>query len=99
MSSTALRSCWRRLRLTFEKVSKVSVAASCAYRMDAALGPVTPAEMTGRCAGIERGDESCCQEGGIDGGGEGEAQVAEGAAAEVGGDGRRVGVQELMHGV
>ena len=29
----------------------------------------------GRCAGIERGDDSCGREGGIDGGGEGEAQV------------------------
>ena len=51
----------------------------------------------GRCAGIERGDDSCGREGGIYGGGKGEAKVAEGAAAEVGGDGRRVGVQEIVH--
>ena len=39
----------------------------------------------------------CGRKGRIDGGGEGEAQVAEGAADEVGGDGRRVLVQELVH--
>ena len=51
----------------------------------------------GHCTGIERGDDSCGQGGGIDSGGEGESQVANGAVAEVGGDGRRFGVQELVH--
>ena len=51
------------------------------------------------CAGIERGDDSCGLEGGIYGGGEGEAQVAEGDASEVGGDGHHVRVQELVHHV
>ena len=50
-----------------------------------------------RCAGIDRGDNSFGREGGIDCGGESEAQVAEGAASEVGGDGHIVGVQELVH--
>ena len=51
----------------------------------------------GRCARIERGDDFCGQKSRIDGGGEVEAQVAEGAADKVGGDGRRLRVQELMH--
>ena len=53
----------------------------------------------GHCAEIDRGDDYCGRGGGIDGGGEGEAQVDEGAAAEVCGDRRRVGVQELVHRV
>ena len=42
----------------------------------------------GRFSGIGRCDNSCGQKGRIDGGGECEAQVYEGAAAKVGGDGR-----------
>ena len=53
----------------------------------------------GRCAKIKRGDNSCGQEGDIDGGGEGEAQVAKGDAAEVGSNGRGVGFKELVHPV
>ena len=53
----------------------------------------------GRCTRIERGDDSCGREGVIDGGVEGEAQVVEGAAAEVCGDGHSVGVQKLVHRV
>ena len=67
--------------------------------MDAALGLVTPAGMTGVAQGMRGGNDSCGREGGIDGGGEGEAQVVKGAAAKVGGDGRSVGVQELVHRV
>ena len=52
-----------------------------------------------RCAGIERGDDSYGRECDIDGGEEGEAQVAEGAASKVGGYGRRIGVQELVNHV
>ena len=48
---------------------------------------------------MERGNNYCGQKGRIDSGGKGEAQVAKGAAAEVGGDGRRVRVQELVHRV
>ena len=44
----------------------------------------------GRCTRIERGDNSCGRKVCIDGEGKGEAQVAKGAAAKVGGDGRRV---------
>ena len=51
----------------------------------------------GRCAGIERVDNYCSREGGIDGGEEGEAQVSEGAASEVGRDGCGVGVKKLVH--
>ena len=47
VSLTAPRSCWCRARSRFEKVLKASVAASCAYRMDAASGPVALAGMTG----------------------------------------------------
>ena len=47
----------------------------------------------GSCAGIDRDDNFCGQEGGIDGWREGEAQVDEGAAAEVGSKGQSVGVQ------
>ena len=39
------------------------------------------------CSGIGRGDDSCFQKGRIDSGGEGEAQVDEGAAVKVGGYG------------
>ena len=46
-----------------------------------------------------RGDDSCGQKGSIDGEGEGKAQVAEGAAAEVGSERRRDRVQELVHRV
>ena len=67
--------------------------------MDAALGPVAPAGMMGVAPGLRGGDNSCGREGGIYSGGEGEAQVDEGVAAEVGEDGRRVGVQELVHRV
>ena len=50
-----------------------------------------------RCAGIERDDDSCGQEGGIDSGVEVEAQVDKGDAAKVGGDERRIGVQDIVH--
>ena len=52
-----------------------------------------------RCAGIERGDDSCGQDGVIDGGGEGEAKVTKGATAKAGSNRRSVGVQELVHTV
>ena len=51
------------------------------------------------CAGIGRRDDSCGQKGCIDGGGEGEAQVSKGAAAEVGCEGHHGRVQELIHRV
>ena len=41
----------------------------------------------------------CDREGGIYGGGEGDAQVAEGASSEVGSYGRGVGFKELVHPV
>ena len=50
-----------------------------------------------RCAGIERDDNYCGRKGRIDGGGEGEAKVAEGATDEVSGYGRHVQVQELVN--
>ena len=53
----------------------------------------------GHSAGIERREDSCGQEGGIDGGGEGEAQVDESAASEVGSNRYSVGVKELVHTV
>ena len=51
----------------------------------------------GCCSRIGREDDSCVRKGRIDSGGECEVQVAEGAAAEVDGDGRRVRFQELIH--
>ena len=53
----------------------------------------------GRCSGIGRGHNPCCQEGRIDGGGEGEVKVPERAAANFFVNGRRVLVKELVHGV
>ena len=53
----------------------------------------------GRCAGIERDDDYCGREGGIDSGGEGEEQVAEGASSKVGSNGCSVEFQEIVHPV
>ena len=50
-----------------------------------------------RCAGIERGDNSCGQDGGINLGGEGEAKVDEGTASKVGSNRRGVGVKDILH--
>ena len=55
MFLTAPRSCWRRARSTFENVLKASVAASCAYRMDAASGRIAPAGMTDVAPGLRGG--------------------------------------------
>ena len=63
------------------------------------FGAVRAGQDDRSCAGIERGDDSCGRKGRIDGWEEGEAHVAEGAASEVGGDGRSVRVQELVHRV
>ena len=51
----------------------------------------------GCCTGIEWGDDSCGREAGIDGGGDGKAQVAEGPAANGSSDRRGVGVKEIVH--
>ena len=58
-----------------------------------------PAGMTVIAPGFRGGGDSCGREGGIYGGGEGEAKVAEVPAVEVGSDGRGVGVKELVHPV
>ena len=50
-------------------------------------------------SGTGRGDGPYCQEGHIDDGGEGEAQVSERAADEVCVDGRHIHVEDLVHGL
>ena len=48
---------------------------------------------------MDLGEDYCGWKGYLHGGGEDEAQVAEGDAAKVGGDERRVRVQEIVHHV
>ena len=55
VSSTAPISCWRRARSALDKVLKASVAASCAYWVGAASGPVVPAGMMGVVPGLRGG--------------------------------------------